>query len=74
VIVAAPPRSTCIHCGSLNWLDQRVVVRPSSAAAGALPPSHEEAVTFWNSEIGAPAGGWPVAGDPNTWNSQSEYP
>jgi hypothetical protein len=72
LIVAVPPRSTCSHCGSLNWLDHRVVVRPSSAAAGALPPSHEEADTCANSEIGVPDGGGPVPVVPKTWNSHSE--
>jgi hypothetical protein len=73
LIVAVPPRSTWSHCGSLNWLDQRVVARPSSAAAGALPPSCDEAVTGLNSEIGVPPG---VVGPvvPKTWNSHSEYP
>ena len=67
-----PPRSTWIHCGSLNWLDQRVVVRPSSAAAGALPPSHDDAATGLNSEIGVPVGGWgPPPTVPKTWNSHS---
>src|SRR5258705_210305 len=44
-IVARAPRSTYIHCGSLNRLDQRVPVLPSTAALGAVPAfSDEEAV------------------------------
>ena len=38
LIVAVAPRSTCSHCGSLNWLDQRVPVLPSTAAAAGTPP------------------------------------
>jgi hypothetical protein len=69
-MVAGPPRSTAIHCGSLKRLLQRVVVRPSSAAAGALPPSQDEAFTGANCEMTAPEG--VPAGVPSTWSSQSE--
>src|SRR5581483_10806158 len=80
VNVAGPPRSTDSHCGSLYWLSQRVVVRPSSAAAGALPPLYEDALTGWKLEITgsehAPAPPVPPPPPPlpelNTWNSQSE--
>ena len=54
---------------------QRVFIRPSSAAAGALPPSQEDAATFLNSEIGrSPGGPEPPPVVPYTLNSQSEYP
>jgi hypothetical protein len=44
-IEAVAPRSTCSHCGSLNWLDQRVVALPSTALAAATSAfSAEEAV------------------------------
>src|SRR4051812_7644166 len=33
--VAVVPRSTCSHCASLNALDQRVPVLPSTALAAA---------------------------------------
>src|SRR6266498_4470981 len=43
--VAEPPRSTCSHCGSLNALDQRVPVFPSTALdAGKVAFSMDEAV------------------------------
>ena len=54
---AGPPRSTRSHWSSPGRLLQRVVVRPSSAAAGALAPSVDEALTSANCEIGVPAGG-----------------
>src|SRR5262245_66451821 len=70
----APPRSTCIHCGSLNALDHRVPLLPSTALAAGVPAfSTEEAVagrpcaTFVVPQTGVPV-------SPNTWNSQSEYP
>src|ERR1700750_2079145 len=45
LIVAVAPRSTWIHCGSLNWLDHRVVVSPSTALEAAqASPSVDEAV------------------------------
>src|SRR5947209_74868 len=45
VMVAVAPRSTWIHCGSLNALDQRVPVLPSTAADAGVPPfSVEDAV------------------------------
>src|SRR5947209_7293017 len=65
------PRSTWIHCGSLNALDHRVPVLPSVAAlAGYAPLSVEDAVVGlpWDSRLLVPAG------DPLTMNSQSEYP
>ena len=50
---AAAPRSTWSHCGSLNALDQRVPVLPSTAAAAGVPAfSVEEAVP------GCPAQRW----------------
>ncbi|MCP9965188.1 hypothetical protein LUX57_08600 [Actinomadura madurae] len=64
MIVAVPPRSTRSHWPSPASLDQRVVVRPSSAAAGALPPSQEDAVTCLNAEIGVVPGGGPVPASP----------
>jgi hypothetical protein len=43
--VTLPPRSTCSHCGSLNALDQRVPVLPSTAAEAGVPAfSVDEAV------------------------------
>src|SRR5256885_16238996 len=75
-MAAVPPRSTEIHCGSLDWLLHRVVVRPSNAAAGALPPSHEDAFTGMNCEMTGPVTP-PVPPPPpvvKTWNSHSEYP
>src|SRR6266511_3970040 len=54
------PRSTCTHCGSLNWLDQRVPVLPSTAAAAGVPaPSADDAVAglFWDSSVGAARAG-----------------
>src|SRR6266851_4594661 len=45
VIEALAPRSTCSHCGSLNALDQRVAVLPSTAfAAGNVAFSTDDAV------------------------------
>src|SRR6185503_17686598 len=42
---ADEPRSTCSHCGSENWLDQRVVALPSTAADAGVPAfSTDEAV------------------------------
>ncbi len=38
-IVAVAPRSTWIHWGSLNWLDQRVPGLPSVAVPAAVPAS-----------------------------------
>src|SRR5437660_5081039 len=47
-IARVEPRSTWIHWGSLNWLDQRVPVLPSKAAeAGKLAFSSDEAVAGW---------------------------
>ena len=47
-IVLLDPRSTCSHCGSLNALDQRVPVLPSTASAAGVPAfSVEEAVAGW---------------------------
>jgi hypothetical protein len=36
--VAVAPRSTRIHCGSENALDQRVPLLPSNALAAGVPP------------------------------------
>jgi hypothetical protein len=50
------PRSTCSHCGSLNWLDQRVPVLPSTAAEAGVPAfSVDDAVAGlpWDSKVGA---------------------
>ncbi len=44
-MVAVAPRSTWSHCGSLNALDQRVPVLPSTAAEAGVPAfSVEDAV------------------------------
>src|SRR5215470_2161634 len=44
-MVAVDPRSTCSHWGSLNALDHRVPVLPSTAALAGVPAfSTEEAV------------------------------
>src|SRR5258706_427409 len=54
------PRSTSIHCGSLNALDHRVPVLPSTAAAAAVPAfSADEAVAglFWDSSVVAALAG-----------------
>src|SRR6185369_9666641 len=66
------PRSTWIHCGSLNALDQRVPVLPSNAAdAGNVAFSVDDA------EAGRPCAALvvlqpPVAeNSPMTWNSHS---
>jgi hypothetical protein len=58
--VAGAPRSTCIHCGSLNWLDHRVPELPSTAADAGVPAfSTDEAVAglFWDSSVVAAAAG-----------------
>ena len=36
-MVCVAPRSTCSHCGSLNALDQRVVMFPSTAFEAGYP-------------------------------------
>src|SRR4051812_10495837 len=59
LMVAVAPRSTWSHCGSLNALDQRVPVLPSTAAdAGKLPFSADEAVAGrpCDSNVAAAAG------------------
>src|SRR6266567_3264464 len=68
------PRSTRIHCGSENWLDQRVPVLPSTAADAGVPaPSTDEAVAGWfKAALVEPQP--PVPSSPYTWNSHSEYP
>src|SRR5262245_34534886 len=55
-MVAVVPRSTWIHCGSLNALDQRVPVLPSTAAeAGKVAFSVDDAVAGrpWEIRVGA---------------------
>src|SRR5947199_401169 len=52
--VAVVPRSTWIHCGSLNALDQRVPAFPSTAAeAGRVAFSVDDAVAGrpWDSRV-----------------------
>ena len=45
LMVAVAPRSTRSHCGSLNWLDQRVAGLLSKAAAAGVPAfSRDDAV------------------------------
>src|SRR5882762_3013593 len=44
VIECVAPRSTWIHCGSLDALDQRVAVLPSVAAAAVKPAWSDDAV------------------------------
>ena len=54
MIEAEAPRSTWIHCGSLNALDHRVVAFPSTAlAAGSVAFSVDEAVAGlpWDSRV-----------------------
>src|SRR5690348_13447519 len=54
VTFAVAPRSTWIHCGSLNADDQRVPVLPSTAAeAGKVAFSVDEAVAGrpWDSRV-----------------------
>ena len=68
------PRSTWIHCGSLNALDQRVPVLPSTAAEAGVPAfSVDEAVAAlpW-AAFAVPQPAVPIV--PKTWNSHSEYP
>jgi hypothetical protein len=60
LMVAAAPRSTLSHCGSLNALPQRVPVLPSTAAeAGVDVFSVDEEVAGlpWDSRSAAAAGG-----------------
>src|SRR5262245_43277370 len=67
------PRSTWIHCGSLNALDQRVPVLPSTAAeAGKVAFSVDDAVA--GRPCAALAVLHPPVGEnsPMTWNSNSE--
>ena len=46
LIAADEPRSTWIHCGSLNALDHRVPGLPSTAAEAGVPaPSVDDAST-----------------------------
>src|SRR2546421_8315899 len=66
------PRSTWIHCGSLNPLDHRVPVLPSTALpAGKVAFSTEEAVAGRPCDSRPPP---PPPGDPVTLSSHSEYP
>jgi hypothetical protein len=63
-MAAVWPRSTRIHCGSLNWLDQRVPVLPSTAAVAGVPAfSWDEARTGrpWDSSGPAALAGRAVA-------------
>src|SRR5262245_8971416 len=56
---AVSPRSIWIHCGSLNALDQRVPLSPSTAAeAGKAAPSLDDAVVgfFRDNSVAARAG------------------
>ncbi|BCB79436.1 hypothetical protein GCM10022251_71770 [Phytohabitans flavus] len=53
---ALAPRSTWIHCGTLNALDQRVPVLPSTAFAAAIVAfSAEDAVAGRPCEMSGPA-------------------
>src|ERR1041384_5068615 len=73
--VTGAPRSTYIHCGSLNALAQRVPVLPSNAALAGVPaPSDDAAVAGRPCAALAVPQPPPVSKDPNTWNSHSEYP
>src|SRR5687768_14354265 len=64
------PRSTWIHCGSLNALDQRVPVLPSKALAGANAPSCEEALAGRPcAALAVPQPPPPPPMTPYTWNS-----
>src|SRR6266481_4342031 len=72
VIEALAPRSTCSHCGSENALDQRVPVFPSTAFDGGNEAfSTDDAVAGMPCDSRVPD---PVAGEPLTENSHSEYP
>src|SRR5215470_4204745 len=54
--VTVEPRSTWIHCGSLNADDQRVPVLPSTAALAGVPAfSVDDAVAGLPCEISGPA-------------------
>src|SRR5436309_9747935 len=59
-MAAFAPRSTRIHCGSLNALDQRVPGLPSNAADAGVPAfSVDEAVAGFPCDsrvVAAPAG------------------
>src|SRR5262245_9728218 len=67
------PRSTCSHCGSLNWLDHRVPELRSTAAEAGVPAFSTEAAV-----AGRPWAALAVpqlaATVPYTWNSHREYP
>src|SRR3954451_7010384 len=59
LMVAAAPRSSWTHCGSLHALDQRVLVSPSSTALAGVPLfSSDDAVAGRSCEIRASAA-WP---------------
>src|SRR5436190_19461961 len=67
------PRSTWSHCGSLNALDQRVAVLPSTALpAGKVAFSVEDAVAGWFSAALAVAQVVVRLKAPTTGNSSSE--
>src|SRR3954454_2293173 len=59
LMVAAAPRSSWTHCGSLHALAQRVLVSPSSTALAGVPLfSSDDAVAGRSCEIRASAAGW----------------
>src|SRR5579862_2281332 len=70
-IVWLVPRSTWIHCGSENALDQRVPVLPSNALdAGKVAFSSEDAVAGWLSAASVVLHELPLPpAVPKTWNS-----
>src|SRR5215472_12978518 len=62
LMVAVEPRSTWSHCGSLNWLDQRVPVLPSVVLDAGKPAfSRDDAVVGlpWDSSVAAAWAGAP---------------
>ena len=63
MIDALAPRSTWIHCGSENALDQRVLVLPSTAfEAGNEAFSTDEAVAGWPCDSSVEAAAARLAG------------
>src|SRR5256885_17215661 len=62
LMACVPPRSTWIHCGSLNPLDQRVPVFPSTAFAGPRPAfSLDDEVAGWPWDSRVPLPPPPIA-------------